>query len=192
MLLSLVVAWVVIRKSFKGRSVVDALMFLPHALPGVVIGIAFIFLYLQPPLSYLQLYGTVTIVILALTVSYIAFGSRVMNAAVTQIHVELEEAGQMSGAAWASIMRRIVLPLLMPAFVSGWIWVATHAMRSFSVPLILGADESKVLAVIMWDLWDRGRAGETAALGVLLIVALTALTVGGRWIVSRLGQRREE
>jgi iron(III) transport system permease protein len=192
MLLSLVVAWVVIRKSFMGRSVVDALMFLPHALPGVIIGIAFIFLYLQPPLSYLQLYGTVTIVILALTVSYIAFGSRVMNAAVTQIHVELEEAGQMSGAAWASIMRRIVLPLLMPAFVSGWIWVATHAMRSFSVPLILGADESKVLAVIMWDLWDRGRAGETAALGVLLIVALTALTVGGRWIVSQLGQRQEE
>lgn len=192
MFLSLIAAWVITRKAFKGRSVVDALMFLPHALPGVVIGVAFIFLYLQPPLSYLQLYGTVSIVILALTVSYVAFGSRVMNAAVTQIHSELEEAGQMSGAQWGTIMRRIVLPLLMPAFVGGWIWVATHAMRSFSVPLILGADESKVIAVIMWNLWEVGRAGETTALGILLIVALTCLTVGGRWIVSRLGQRQEE
>ena len=98
----------------------------------------------------------------------------------------------MSGAQWSTIMRRIVVPLLMPAFVSGWIWVATHAMRNFSVPLILGGDESKVLSVIMWNLWDVGRAGETTALGVLLILILTVLTVGGRWIVGRLGQRREE
>jgi iron(III) transport system permease protein len=192
MLLSLSVAWVVTRKTFKGRSLLDALMFLPHALPGVIIGIAFIFLYLQPPLNQLQLYGTISIIVLALTVSYVAFGSRTMNAAVAQIHVELEEAGQMSGAQWSAIMRRIILPLLMPAFVSGWIWVATHAMRNFSVPLILGGDESKVLSVIMWNLWDVGRAGETTALGVLLIVALTVLTVGGRSIVSRLGQRQEE
>ena len=191
MLLSLVVAWAVTRKTFKGSSIVDALMFLPHALPGVVIGIAFIFLYLQPPLSYLQLYGTVSIIILALTVSYVAFGSRVMNAAVTQIHAELEEAGQMSGAPWSAIMQRIVLPLLMPGFIAGWIWVATHAMRNFSVPLILGADESQVLAVIMWSLWDVGRAGETTALGVLLIFALTLLTVGGRWVAHRLGQKPE-
>ena len=192
MLLSLTVAWIVTRKAFKGRFFLDTLMFLPHALPGVVIGIAFIFLYLQPPLNQLQLYGTISIVVLALTVSYVAFGSRIMNAAVTQIHVELEEAGQMSGAQWSTIMRRIVVPLLMPAFVGGWIWVATHAMRNFSVPLILGGDESKVLSVIMWNLWDVGRAGETTALGVLLILALTVLTVGGRWIVGRLGQRREE
>ncbi|MGH7844778.1 MAG: ABC transporter permease [Candidatus Binatia bacterium] len=192
MLLSLTVAWVVTRKAFKGRFFLDALMFLPHALPGVVIGIAFIFLYLQPPLNQLQLYGTVSIVVLALTVSYVAFGSRTMNAAVTQIHVELEEAGQMSGAQWSTVMRRIVMPLLMPAFVAGWIWVATHAMRNFSVPLILGGDESKVLSVIMWNLWEVGRAGETTALGVLLIVVLTILAVSGRWLARRLGQRREE
>ncbi|HWP60872.1 MAG TPA: iron ABC transporter permease [Candidatus Acidoferrales bacterium] len=192
MLLSLTVAWVVTRKAFKGKALLDVLMFLPHALPGVVIAIAFIFLYLQPPLNRLQLYGTLTIIVLALTVSYMAFGTRGMNAAVAQIHTELEEAGQMSGARWPTVMRKIVLPLLMPAFVGGWIWVATHAMRNFSVPLILGGDESKVLSVIMWNLWEVGRAGETTALGVLLIVALTVLTAGGRWIASRLGQRQEE
>ena len=189
MLLSLIVAWVVARMRFKGRLLLDGITFLPHALPGVVVGIAFIFLYVQPPLSYLQLYGTVWIVMLALTVSYIAFGSRTMNGAIVQIHRELEEAAQVSGAKWSTIMRRVVLPLLLPAFVSGWIWVASHSLRSFSVPLMLGTRESMVLSVIMWDLWDSGKAGQTTAIGVLLIIALTVLTVGGRWLVSRLSRQ---
>jgi len=188
MLLALVVAWVVVRKQFRGKTLLDGVTFLPHALPGVIIGIAFIFLYLQPPLNQLQLYGTVWLIILGLTVGYIAFGSRTMTGAVTQIHRELEEAGQVSGAKWRVVMFRIVLPLLLPAFISGWIWVASHALRSFSVPLILGAGDSRVLAVIMWDFWDEGLAGETTALGVLLIVALTILTVGGRWTVSRMSR----
>jgi iron(III) transport system permease protein len=109
-----------------------------------------------------------------------------MNGAVAQIHSELEEAGKVSGARWGTIMQRIVLPLLLPAFVSGWIWVASHSLRSFSVPLILSSKKSMVLSVVMWDLWNNGRAGPTAALGVLLILGLAVLTTGGRWIVSRL------
>jgi iron(III) transport system permease protein len=88
-------------------------------------------------------------------------------------------------------MRRIVLPLLLPAFISGWIWIASHSLRSFSVPLILSSKDSLVLSVVMWDLWNNGRAGPTAALGVLLIVALAILTTGGRWIVSRLSRQEE-
>ena len=112
-----------------------------------------------------------------------------MNAAVAQIHSELEEAGQISGARWATIMRRIILPLLLPAFISGWIWVAAHALRSFSVPLILGTRDSMVLSVLMWELWDQGRPHLTTAIGVLLVLVLTALTVTGRWLVSRLSRQ---
>ena len=189
MILSLIVAWVIIRKRFRGKVLLDGITFLPHSLPGVIIGIAFIFLYLQPPLSHLQLYGTIWIIMLALTVGYIAFGSRTMNGAIAQVHAEMEEAGQISGAKWTTIMRRIVLPLLLPAFISGWIWVASHSLRSFSVPLILGTRNSQVLSVIMWELWDEGLPGLTTALGVLLIIALTILTVGGRWLVSHLSRQ---
>ena len=189
MILSLVVAWVVIRMRFKGRILLDGLTFLPHALPGVVVGIAFIFLYIQPPLNQLQLYGTVWIIMMGLSVSYIAFGSRTMNGAISQIHSELEEAAKVSGADWPTVIRRIVFPLLLPAFVSGWIWVASHSLRSFSVPLMLGTRDSMVLSVVMWNLWDAGRAGQTAAVGVLLILALTVLTVGGRLMVSRLSRQ---
>jgi iron(III) transport system permease protein len=191
MVLCLVIAWVVVRSKFKGRALLDGLTFLPHAIPGVTIGIALIYLYLNPPLNYLPLYGTIWIIVLGLTVGYIAFGSRAMNGAVTQIHSELEEAGKVSGASWGTIMRRIILPLLLPAFVSGWIWVASHSLRSFSVPLILSSKRSIVLSVVMWDLWNNGRAGATAALGVLLIFALAVLTISGRWLVSRLHRQEE-
>ncbi len=190
MLLSLIVAWIIIRKRFRGRSLLDAVTFLPHALPGVIIAIAFMFLYLQPPLNQLRLYGTVWIIMLGLTVSYIAFGSRNMTGALAQVHVELEEASHVSGASWPTLMRRVVLPLVLPAFIGGWIWVASHSLRNFSVPLILATRENRVLSVVMWHTWEDGDPGQTAALGVLLIVALGVLTVGGRWLVSRMSRRQ--
>jgi iron(III) transport system permease protein len=191
MVLCLIIAWVIVRSKFKGRALLDGLTFLPHAIPGVTIGIALIFLYLNPPLNYLPLYGTIWIIVLGLSVGYTAFGSRAMNGAVTQIHIELEEAGKVSGASWGTIMRRIIFPLLLPAFVGGWIWVASHSLRSFSVPLILSSKNSIVLSVVMWDLWNNGRAGPTAALGVLLILGLAILAIGGRWIVSRVHRQEE-
>ncbi len=189
MALSLAVAWVVVRSPVRYRFFLDNLTFLPHAIPGVVIAISLIFLYLNPPLNSLNLYGTLWIMMLGLTASYIAFGSRTMNAAVAQLHVELEEAGKVSGATWSTIMRRIIFPLLLPAFVGGWIWVASHSLRSFSIPLMLQGNQSIVLSVIMWDLWNEGKAGPTAALGILLIVALAILTISGRWLVTRLSHQ---
>lgn len=189
MILSLVVAWVIVRGKSTGRSLLDGLTFLPHAIPGVVIALALIILYLQPPLSYLPIYGTIWLITVGLTASYIAFGSRTMNGALIQVHKELEEAAEVSGATWGRILRGIMLPLVLPAFISGWIWVASHSLRSFSIPLMLGTRNSKVLSVIMWDLWEQGLAGPTAALGVMLIVALAVITVSGRWLVSRLSRQ---
>ena len=189
MALCLITSWVIVRSKFKGRALLDGLTFLPHAIPGVTIGIALIYLYLNPPLNLLPIYGTIWIIVLGLTVGYTAFGSRAMMAAVTQLHSELEEAGKVSGATWGTVMRRIVLPLLLPAFISGWIWIASHSLRSFSVPLMLSTKNSLVLSVVMWDLWNNGRAGPTAALGILLIFALALLSVTGRCLVSRLNRR---
>jgi iron(III) transport system permease protein len=191
MALSLVVAWVIVRARIRGRSLLDGLTFLPHSIPGVVIALALIILYLQPPLSYIPIYGTIWLIVIGLTASYVAFGSRTMNGALVQIHKELEEAAQISGLKWPAILRRIILPLLLPAFISGWIWVASHSLRSFSIPLMLGTRNNKVLSVIMWDLWEQGSAGATSALGVMLIVALAFFTVTGRWLVSRLSRQEE-
>ena len=191
MVLSLVVGWFVIRQKARGAAFVDAVSFLPHAIPGVVIGIALIFLVSQPPLNSLRLFGTIEIIIVGLTITYIAFGSRAMTGAMAQLHMDHEEAARTSGAKWRVVMQRIVLPLLLPAFISGWIWVASHALRNFSIPLMLAGRDNRVLSVILWRTWDDGSPGQTSALGVLLIVGLAIITVGGRWLVARVSLQQQ-
>jgi iron(III) transport system permease protein len=191
MVLSLTIAWVVVRMRSKVAGTLDTIAFLPHSVPGVVIGIALIFVSITPPFSYLGLYGTLTIVVIGMTISYLSFGSRTMNGALTQIHLEMEEAAMAAGVRWRVILTRIVLPLLLPAFIGGWIWVATHAMRNFSIPLLLAGRDNRMISVVMWHAWDDGFPGITTAIGVLLIILLTVLTVAGRWAVMRLNRQQD-
>jgi len=169
----------------------DTVTFLPHALPGVVIGVTLIIFCMTPPFNELHLYGTLAIVVIGMTISYLSFGSRTMTGAMSQIHLEMEEAAMTAGATWRVVMQRIVLPLLMPAFISGWIWVATHAFRNFSVPVLLASRENKVLSVILWHTWDDGDVGQATALGVGLMAVLIVLTAGGRWLVVKVSRQQE-
>ena len=184
--LAFCVSWLVVRTRIKGRFALDSLTFASHAVPGIVVALSFILLYLQPPFRYLGLYGTVWIVSLALVTQYLAFASRTTNAAIAQIHKELEEAGEASGASRLRILLQITLPLIRPAFVAAWIWVAAHAVRSFSIPLLLSSRENRTMAVMLWQFWDEdANQSAAAALGVLLILFLTIFTFSGRALISR-------
>jgi iron(III) transport system permease protein len=183
-LLSFFVSWIVVRTKIRGRMVLDGLTFLAHAVPGIVIALAFIFVYLQPPFRSLHLYGTVWIITLALVTQYIAFTTRTTNAAIAQVHRELEEAARISGAGRITTLLRITLPLVLPAFAAAWIWVAAHAVRSFSVPLMLASEGNWTLSVILWRIWDEQNALPMAsALGVIFILSLTVLTFLGRRLI---------
>jgi ABC-type sulfate transport system permease component len=98
---------------------------------------------------------------------------------------ELEEAASVAGASWSQIMIRIILPLLATSFISGWIWVASQSMRNLSIPLMLSTRDSEVLSVVMWQKWGDGYPGQTAALGMMLILALAVIAVIGRLIAIR-------
>jgi len=106
--------------------------------------------------SILPVYGTVAVLVVALTTQYIAFGTRLMNGAIIQVKAELEDAGQVAGARPTGVMRRITLPLLLPAVIAGWIWVAANSMRSFSVPVILASRNNEVFASQIWSLRQIG------------------------------------
>ena len=184
--LAFAVSWLVVRARVRGSMALDSVTFASHAVPGVVIALSFIFLYLQPPLRSFGLYGTVWIVVLALVTQYVSFASRATNAAVMQIHKELEEAGEVSGASRLRILWQITFPLIRPAFIAAWIWVAAHAVRAFSVPLMLAGRDSRPLAVMLWHLWDEEQnLPAAAALGVLLIIGLTLMTFSGRAVIAR-------
>jgi iron(III) transport system permease protein len=124
--------------------------------------------------------------VLGLTVIYIAFATRLMNGAIAQVGKELEEAGRTSGATQLAVMWRITLPLLLPAFIAGWIWVASHAMRSFSIPLVLSSQRNAVIAPEIWRVWQRGYLSEAAAYGVILMIILIPITIWMRRLMGSL------
>jgi len=186
--IAFLVSWAIVRGNGRGRGLLDGLSFLPYAFPGVTVAIALIFIFLNPPGNFLPIYGSISILVLGLTVIYIAFATRLMNGAISQIGRELEEAGRTSGATQLHVMFRITLPLLMPAFIAGWIWVASHAMRSFSIPLVLSSQHNQVIAPEIWRVWQRGYVSEAAAYGVLLTLVLVPITIWMRRLMLNAGR----
>lgn len=190
MLLAFFVSWIVVRTKIRGRAILDGLLFLPHSIPGIVIALAMITAYLTAPLSYLRIYGTLWIVTMGLIVSYIAFGTRLMNSSIVQIQKELEEAAYVCGATSTRTLLAITMPLLFPAFAAGWIWVSVHSLRAFSIPLMLASKKSEVFSVLMWQYWSDGDVSLASTLGVLLMIALIPLTLlMRRFIVQVSGQQ---
>ena len=190
MLIAFFVSWVIVRTQLTGRGALDAVVFFPHAVPGIVIALALMMAYLSPPLKYLGIYGTLWILGMGFVISYIAFATRLMNSAIIQIQKELEQAAYVCGATPTRTLLAITLPLIFPAFAAGWVWVAVHVLRGFSIPLMLSSKNNEVFAVMLWDYWDRGLVSTAAALGVLLILVLIPLTlVMRRFIVHVSGQQ---
>jgi iron(III) transport system permease protein len=185
MFLALFISWLVVRSRAAGTWILDAIAFIPHAIPGIVIGLALIFLYLQPPFSYIPIYGTLWIVALGLMTQYLAYATRVTNAAIIQIHQELEDAARICGLTRTKAILWVTVPLVMPALVGGWIWVAIHSIRAFSTPLILAGRYNEVLAVRLWEYWDHGELTTATALGVLFVLVLAAITFAGRKLMLR-------
>ncbi len=186
--IAFLVSWAIVRGRGRGRGLLDGMSFLPYAFPGVTVAIALIFVFLNPPGNWLRVYGSVSILVIGLTVTYIAFSTRLMNGAIAQIGRELEEAGRTAGATQLEVMWRITLPLLMPAFIAGWIWVASHSMRSFSIPLVLSSQKNQVIAPEIWRVWERGYLSEAAAYGVLLMIVLIPITFWMRRMMTRMGR----
>ena len=186
MLLSAIVSWFVVRSQARGKSILDLLAFLPHTVPGIVMGLAWLIigLFVLSPT-----YGTIWLIVIAHVSLFIAYGTRTTNGAMFQIHRELEEAGAMSGAAWFSTFRRIILPLLMPSLVAGWLWVAIHSGRELTVALLLQSSSNRIISAYVWQQFFGGRLNLAAAAGVLLVILIILLVVLTRLLGQRLSRQ---
>lgn len=184
--LAYLVSWLIVRLKITGAIFFDAIAFLPHAIPTVAIGLALIAFYLNPAINWLPIYGTMWIMILALMTRYLAFATRTSNAAMTQLHRELEEAARTSGANKIITLWKITFPLLLPPFIGGWIWVFAHTIRSFTIPLLLATPGNETVAVVMFQFWDRKTDFALAStVGVAMLVVMGLLTfIARKYIAS--------
>jgi iron(III) transport system permease protein len=137
-----------------------------------------LWIFLQVDKFGLSLFGSLTSIIIAFIIGYMAYGTRVINAAVLQIHKDLEEAAKVSGAPQWRIFMRIFTPLLLPAFAGVWIWTMLHVVRAAGKPLILtNGPDNQVLAVAIWNMWDQGYTEAVGAIGTMLMIALLGITL---------------
>jgi iron(III) transport system permease protein len=183
-ILSFFVSLVVVRSKFWGRKLLDQMAFIPHAIPGIVMGIAFFWVFLK--IDFLPIYGTIWAMSIGFTAGFLSYGTRSMNASLLQVHKELEEAAYVSGARPWRTLWRVFLPLMMPTFVGVWIWVTLHAVRIAGLPLILyEGPQNQVLSILIWNMWDEGYVPAVAAIGTLMMLSLLLLTLAVRYIGFR-------
>ncbi|MGH3662138.1 MAG: ABC transporter permease [Micromonosporaceae bacterium] len=182
MFLMAIVSWLVVRTKLPGRWMIDNLAFLPLAIPGLVLGVALLFVYLRFPLP---IYGTMWILFIAYFTRYMPYGMRYASTSMYQISNELEESAQTSGATWWATFRRVNLPLLMPGLVAGWIYIVMVSVRELSSSILLYSPGNEVLSILIWEQWENGQFTELASLGVLMVLALIILVA----VAHRLGAR---
>lgn len=184
MLVTSCAAWITVKSKLPGRFVIDNLAFLPIAIPGIVLGVSLLVLYLTLPIP---IYGTLWILFIAYVTKYLPYGIRTASASMIQIGQELEEASVVSGASWLQTFRKILLPLLMPGFVAGWIYIAVVSLRELSTSILLYTQDTIVLSILVFDLWEAGLYNSVAALGVLMVGFLIIVTWGARKLGARIG-----
>src|SRR2546430_17350538 len=187
--LTFVMAWIAQRSLPRLGFVLDALAFAPIAIPGVIVGAGILVAYLALPIG---IYNTIWILLVACVTLYLPYGMRFASSGIVQIHRELEEMGAVSGAGTAQIFGRIMLPLLTPVLLAGWIYVFVLAVRELGASIFLVGPGTHVLGTISLTMWEEGGSyGAVAALGVIQIVPLVVIVAGLRSIELRMQRRAQ-
>jgi iron(III) transport system permease protein len=187
--LTFVMAWIAQRSLPRYGFILDVLAFAPIAIPGVIVGAGILVAYLMLPIP---IYNTIWILLVAYVTLYLPYGMRFASSGITQIHRELEEAAQVSGAGVGQIFGRILLPLLAPVLLAGWIYVFVLAVRELGASIFLVGPGTHVLGTISLTMWEEGGSyGAVAALGVLQIIPLIVIVAGLRWIELRIQRRAQ-
>jgi iron(III) transport system permease protein len=184
-LLYSLVSYLIVRTRLAGRGVIDILSWLPWALPGVLISLALLWAVLGSGDYVKLLYGTVSLLVLAIIVKEMPLGTQIIKAGVLQISNELEEASSAAGAPWLAGFRRILLPLLKPTMVAVGIIIFISAARDIPTVIFLATNQTRTLSLLMLDYIADANNEKAAVLGVFLVFLIFAVLLIGRLLGFR-------
>ncbi|MFZ7126873.1 MAG: ABC transporter permease [Desulfobacterales bacterium] len=170
--LSVFVAYVVVKIRTRAAGILESLSFLSFSFPGIVVGVGFMWFFVQTPL-----YATIWSLLIGYIATYLPYGVRPLSSAFVQIHSHLEESSRVSGGGTLYTLRRIVIPLLVPGVVSGWILMATMFVRELTLSVVLSRPGTEVLAVQIFRFAEDGLWGKLSALGIVMILISTTLVL---------------
>jgi iron(III) transport system permease protein len=163
---------------------VDYLVLVPRAVPGLLIGLAFLWVFLFfPPLTPLR--STLFSVWLAYSVVWLAYGMRLISSSLMQVAPELEEAGRSVGASRGRVSRDITLPLIRYGLLGSWLLVFMIFEREYSTAVYLLSPGTEVIGAQLVSLWQGGAIDVVAALSLINVVLVGV----GLGIALRFGVR---
>jgi iron(III) transport system permease protein len=186
MVVMAIAAWIVVRSRIPGRQLVDQFAFVPLVIPGLVLGLALSFVYLRSPIP---IYGTIFILLIAYVTRFMPYGMRYAVTSMHQISSELEESAQVSGASWWQTFRRVLLPLLSPGLLAGWIYILVVSFRELSSSILLYSPGTEVLSILIFEQYENGQFTVLSALGVVMVLALVVLVTVAYKLGARVGLR---
>jgi iron(III) transport system permease protein len=178
------IAYVVVRTRHRGRWLLDFLSWLPWSIPGILLGIALLWTFLQTKI-FLPIYGTIYLLMIAMVIKSMPFGTQMIKSVLLQLGNDLEEASKVCGGSWLDTFRRVILPLTMPALITVGLVGFISAARDISTVVLLGSGKSRTLSLLMLDFaagaeFEKATVVAVMVVGLVVIAALIARALGGQ------------
>ena len=186
-LIAVPLAYFLVWRRSRLLRIVNLVTEMPYALPGVVLAIAAILLFLKPlPLLGLSIYNTVWIILFCYLARFLVLGLRPVISGYYQIDRTLEEASQIAGARLFRRLRSIIFPLVAPAASAGALLIFLTAFNELTVSALLWSSGSETLGVIFFSFAQGGDSTYAAALGTLTVLVTTALMLSTLLVAGKL------
>ncbi len=187
--LSMVIAYLIVRRKFIGRGYIDFTTMLSIAIPGTVIGLGYVLTYNKPPIV---LTGTGIILVIAFIMRSMPVGIRSGIASLHQIDPSIEEAANVLGASSKKVFTSITLPMIRPAFFSGLVYAFSRSMTLVSTIIFLVSAKYSLLTVATMSQIDQGRIGVASVYSTLLIIIVGTGIALMKFILTKMGASAED
>ena len=182
------IAYIVVRTRYRARAILDFLSWLPIAIPGMILGLGFLELFLGSPV-FRPLYGSIFVLILATSISSMTLGVQLLKSNLLQLGQELEEASWVAGGSWAYTFRRVILPILAPVMITVGLVAFIAATRNVAGIALLVTSQNRPLAMLQLDYMVDGRYEAAAVVGVIVMLLTCGVALLARLFGLKLGIR---
>ena len=178
--ISCVMAWLLTRTKAKGRHIPDFLITVGSGTPSVVIALALIMT--MSGRFGINIYNTLTIMIIAYMIKYLLMGMRTVVSAMSQIHPSLEEAALISGAEWHRGFWDVTLPLIAPSVVAGWFLIFMPSFYELTMSTLLYSTDTKTIGyeLYTYQTYHSQQTASAIATGILILV------IAVNWLLNKL------
>jgi iron(III) transport system permease protein len=179
MVLASLASYITVRSKIAGRSIIEGLVFIPWAFPGTAMALGLLWAYVDFPIP---VYATIWIILIAYVTRFLPYGLRAVTSTIIQIHKELEEASIVCGAGFMATFRRVLIPMMRPGVMAGWIILVTIFMREFSATLFLYSPGAEPLGPLLYFLYLDGMRGRVAAIGLVIsVISIILIAIAQRY-----------